>query len=52
VLQQATGRHLYLSEKAVVVLSKEGRVITTYSSAYFDERIRQILDYIHGRAPK
>jgi hypothetical protein len=47
VLRQATERNLYLSEKGAVVLSKEGKIITTYSSASFDQNIKGILDRIH-----
>nr|AYM54559.1 hypothetical protein [Racemicystis crocea] len=44
VLEQAQGySFLFLSERGVVVLTREGMVRTTYGSSDFDDKIRQIL---------
>jgi len=44
VLEQAHGySFLFLSERGVVVLTREGMVRTTYGSSDFDDGIRQIL---------
>lgn len=39
VLRQSSGNFFYLSDNAVVVLDRSGKVVTTYSSADFDEKI-------------
>jgi hypothetical protein len=44
VLEQAHGySFLFLSERGVVVLTREGMVRTTYGASDFDNTIRQIL---------
>lgn len=44
VLEQAEGySFLFLSERGVVVLTREGMVRTTYGSSDFDDGIRKIL---------
>jgi hypothetical protein len=48
VLKQSRGRHYYLSEKAAVVLDREGKVITVYPASHFDANIRKILRYVLG----
>lgn len=41
---------MYLSENgATVILKEDGRLISTYSSADFDESIRNILEVINGK---
>jgi len=50
VLQQSSGRFFYLSDKAVVVLDREGTVVTTYPASKFDARIKAILDYVYQRS--
>ncbi|MGH6812164.1 MAG: hypothetical protein ACREDM_07390 [Methylocella sp.] len=46
VLKQSDGRFLFLSETAVVILDRSGKVITIYTAPQFDTEIRQILDYV------
>jgi RHS repeat-associated protein len=46
VLQQSSGRYLFLSNQAAVVLSPSGRIVTTYSSAQFDPDIMAVLSDI------
>jgi len=41
VLRQSSGNFFYLSDSAAVVVDRSGKVMTTYSSADFDE-IREI----------
>jgi hypothetical protein len=52
VLRQSSGRFFYLSDKAVVVLDREGSVVTTYPASKFDTTIRTILDQISKRGGK
>jgi hypothetical protein len=44
VLRQSAGRIFYLSDKAVVVLDREGAVVTTYPASKFDTAITALLD--------
>ncbi len=47
VLQQSTGRYLYLSDKAAVVVSPTtGKIVTAYPSELFDDNINYILNFI------
>jgi hypothetical protein len=43
VLQQSSGRYLYVSEQAVVVVTPAGKIVTTYPSSMFDASIQNIL---------
>jgi hypothetical protein len=43
VLAQSGGKHLYATERGVVVLSKEGNVVTAYSRKFFDDTIKSLL---------
>lgn len=45
VLQQSSGNYLYLSRTGVVVLNAEGKMITTYSSQFFDDAINGIIGW-------
>ena len=49
VLRQSSGNFFYLSDSAAVVLDRSGKVVTTYSSADFDENVRAIIKHIHER---
>lgn len=46
VLQQSSGNYLYLSRTGVVVLNAEGKMITTYSSQFFDDAINGIIGWL------
>ncbi|ACK51924.1 hypothetical protein Msil_3013 [Methylocella silvestris BL2] len=52
VLRQSHGGFYYLSDKAAVVLDRQGDFVMTYPASHFDERIKSILEMIHGRAGK
>jgi RHS repeat-associated protein len=43
VLQQSTGRYLFLSNQAAVAVTPSGTIVTTYSSQYFDPEIIGVL---------
>jgi hypothetical protein len=47
ILQQTEDKFLFLSDSACVVVTRDGRVITTYPAANFDARIKEILKYVH-----
>lgn len=48
VLEQSRGRFLYISNDAAVVVTKEGKAITTYARENFDSRILDILKRAGG----
>jgi RHS repeat-associated protein len=43
VVAQSGGKSLYATEQGVVVLSKEGNVVTAYSRKFFDDAIKSLL---------
>lgn len=43
VLQQTSGNYAYITKEGVVILSKDGRLITTYPKAKFDDMMMQII---------
>jgi len=43
-VSQAGGKVLYFTKAGVVVLSQEGKVITAYSSRYFDDAMKGIIE--------
>ena len=43
VLQQSGGKYLYLTKQAGVVLTSNGKLITTYPASMFDEGVLNIL---------
>jgi hypothetical protein len=45
VLQQGSGNYLYLSRSGAVVLSPEGKMVTTYSAQFFDDTIKGIVGW-------
>ncbi|MCD8042189.1 MAG: hypothetical protein LUH10_03920 [Tannerellaceae bacterium] len=46
VLQQTNGTYLYLTKEAAVVLNNSGKLVTTYSSQYFDSTIINIINLL------
>ena len=48
LVQDGGRKHLYLTEKAGVVLDKVGKVITTYSQKYFDREVQSIISKALG----
>lgn len=47
-LLQSTGRYLFLTPQAAVVTSAVGKLITTYSSADYDQAMQEIIRIIFG----
>lgn len=45
ILQQGSGNYLYLSRSGAVVLSPEGKMVTTYSAQFFDDTIKGIVGW-------
>lgn len=45
VLQQGSGNFLYLSRSGAVVLSPEGKMVTTYGAQFFDDTIKGIMGW-------
>jgi hypothetical protein len=44
-MQQGSGNYLYLSRSGAVVLSPEGKLVTTYGSQFFDDTIKGIMEW-------
>ena len=40
VLQQSANKYVYISKKGVVVIESNGKIITAYSSEFFDETVK------------
>lgn len=40
---------LLLTKEGAAFLTKEGKLVTTYSSAYFDENIKNIVNQLYGK---
>ena len=47
-LQQSGGQYAFVTKKAVSVVSKTGVLITTYSEAFFDAGMLEILNILFG----
>lgn len=43
VLQQAANKFLYITREGAVVMDSSGKIITTYSSKYFDSAIKEAI---------
>lgn len=47
LLLKAEGKILYFTKEGVVVLTETGKVVTAYSSAYFDETMKAIVSLFY-----
>ena len=48
VLQQSANKFVYITKKGVVVVESTGKIITAYSSKYFDSTMRNIVKQLFG----
>ena len=48
-LQQAGDKILYITKRGAVVINKTGRVITAYTSKYFDANMQKIVERLYGK---
>jgi len=48
VLQQGTNKYLFVTQEGAAVVTKEGKLVTTYSSLYYDEAMIKIVDQLYG----
>jgi hemolysin-activating ACP:hemolysin acyltransferase len=48
VLEQTSGNYIYISKEGVAVFGKSRKMITTYSSKYFDENMWNIVRQVLG----
>lgn len=48
-LQQAGDKILYITRQGVVVVNKAGQVITAYTSEFFDENMKEIVNKLFGK---
>ena len=49
VLKQAGEKYAYITEKGMAVLSEKGTLIATYSSAYYDASMKEIVKRLFGK---
>ena len=48
-LQQAGDKILYVSKRGAVVIDKAGKVITAYTSEYFDPAMQKVVEKLFGK---
>ena len=48
-LQQAGDKILYITKQGVVVIDKAGKVITAYTSQYFDPAMQEVVEKLFGK---
>ena len=48
-LQQAGDKILYITKQGAVVIDKAGRVITAYTSQYFDPAMKKVVEKLFGK---
>ena len=48
-LQQAGDKILYVTKQGVVVIDKAGKVITAYTSQYFDSTMQNVIEKLFGK---
>lgn len=48
VLQQSNGSYIYITKDGVAVLSKDGRLVTTYPSSKYDDAMKEIIKKLFG----
>ena len=47
-LQQGTNKYLFVTQEGAAVVTTEGKLVTTYSSKFFDENMTNILKQLYG----
>ena len=48
-LQQAGDKILYITKQGAVVIDKAGKVITAYTSQYFDPVMQEVVEKLFGK---
>lgn len=48
-LQQSGDKVLYVTKEGVVVIDSIGKVITAFTSDYFDAKMQQVIETLFGR---
>ena len=48
-LQQTGDKILYITQQGAVVINKAGRVITVYTSEYFDSTMKDVVIKLFGK---
>ena len=49
VLKQGENKYLFLTQEGAAVVTQEGKLVTTYSSKFFDENMTNIVKQIYGK---
>ena len=49
VLEQSGRNYAFITEKGMAVLSEKGVLITTYSSRYYDETMKEVVSKLFGK---
>lgn len=48
-LQQGANKYLFVTEDGATVVTTDGKLVTTYSSQYFDENMKNIVNQLYGK---
>lgn len=48
-LQQGANKYLFLTQEGAAVVTNEGKLVTTYSSKFFDENMTNIVKQLFGK---
>jgi hypothetical protein len=49
LLQNGGAKFAYVTKEGVVVISKEGKLITAWSDSYFDDAMKEIIKELFGK---
>ena len=49
VLEQSGGKYAYITERGMAVINEKGILITTYSSKYYDETMKKVVEKLFGK---
>jgi hypothetical protein len=47
-LQQSSGNYLFITQEGAAVLSGSGKLITAYSSVYYDSAMQAVVNQLYG----
>lgn len=48
-LQQGANKYLFVTQEDAAVVTQDGKLVTTYSSKFFDENMTNIVKQIYGK---
>ncbi|MEL7606847.1 MAG: hypothetical protein AAGU39_12390 [Sedimentibacter saalensis] len=48
-LQQGANKYIFVTQEGAAVVTSEGKLVTTYSSSFFDETMTNIVKQLYGK---